>query len=64
MADAPRKAKLWEALRMVLAAFIGVRRRADHENVRVTPMQVIITAIVAAALFVLGIITIVRLVTR
>ena len=49
---------------MVLSAFIGVRRREDHEKLRVTPAQVIVTALVAAALFVLGIITVVRLVTR
>ena len=49
---------------MVLSAFIGVRRREDHEKVRVTLLQVIITAVAAAALFVLGIIAVVRLVTR
>ena len=64
MEDGPRKAKPWEALRMVVSAFIGVRRREDHEKWRVTPAPVIVTALVAAALFVLGIITVVRLVTR
>lgn len=64
MADGPRKAKPWEALRMVLSAFIGVRRSEAHEKVRVTPLQVIVTAVAAAALFVLGIIAVVRLVTR
>ena len=49
---------------MVLSAFIGVRRREDHEKVRVTPLQMVVTAVVAAALFVLGLITVVRLVTR
>ena len=62
--EPPRKAKPWEALRMVLSAFIGVRRREDHEKVRVTPLQVIVTALAAAALFVLGIVAVVRLVTR
>ena len=64
MDEPPRKAKPWEALRMVLSAFIGVRRREDHERVRVTPLQVIVTALAAAALFVLGIVALVRLVTR
>ena len=49
---------------MVLSAFIGVRRRADHEQLRVTPLQVIVAAVLAAALFVLGVITVVRLVTK
>jgi hypothetical protein len=64
MDDDRRKATPWEALRVVLSAFAGVRRRADHEKVRVTPLQVIVTAVVAAALFVLGLITVVRWVTR
>ena len=64
MDEPPRKAKPWEALRMVLSAFIGVRRREDHERVRVTPLQVVVTALAAAALFVLGIVAVVRLVTR
>jgi hypothetical protein len=64
MEPPPRKATPGEVLRMVLSAFIGVRRREDHEKVRVTLPQVIIVAVVAAALFVLGLITVVRLVTR
>jgi hypothetical protein len=64
MDERPRKATPGEVLRMVLSAFIGVRRRADHEKVRVTPLQVVIIAVVAAALFVLGLVTVVRLVTR
>ena len=64
MDDGSRKATPWEALRTVLSAFIGVRRRDDHEKVRVTPLQVIVTAVIAAALFVLGLIAVVRWVTR
>jgi len=64
MEERPRKATPWQALRMVLSAFMGVRRRTDHEQLRVTPLQVIVTAVLAAALFVLGVITVVRLVTK
>jgi hypothetical protein len=64
MDEEPRKATPWEALRVVLSAFIGVRRRDTHEKVRVTPLQIIFTAVIAAALFVLALITVVRLVTR
>ena len=64
MDDGSRKATPWEVVRTVLSAFIGVRRRADHERIRVTPLQVIVTAVVAAAIFVLGLISVVRWVTR
>ena len=64
MDERPRKATPGEVLRMVLSAFIGVRRRGDHDRVRVTPLQVIVVGVTAAALFVLGLITVVRLVTR
>jgi hypothetical protein len=64
MDEHPRKATLGEVLRMVLSAFIGVRRRDDEDRVHVTPLQIIIIGVMAAALFVLGLITVVRLVTR
>jgi Protein of unknown function (DUF2970) len=64
MGEGSRKATPWEALRVVLSAFIGVRRRDAHEKVRVTPLQIIVTAVIAAMLFVAGLITVVRLVTR
>lgn len=44
---------------MVLSAFIGIRRQ---QEVRVTPVQVVITGIIAAAVFVFSVITVVRLV--
>ena len=64
MGEGSRKATPWEALRVVLSAFMGVRRRDSHEKVRVTPLQIIVTAVIAAMLFVAGLITVVRLVTR
>lgn len=62
MADTPREPKtasLWQAIKMVLSAFIGIRRQ---QEVRVTPVQVVITGIIAAAVFVFSVITVVRLV--
>ncbi|MFN7085140.1 MAG: DUF2970 domain-containing protein [Burkholderiales bacterium] len=64
MDDEHKKASPWQALRMVLAAFFGVRRKAGHEQLRVTPLQVVVIAVIAAAMFVLGVIMVVRLVTR
>ena len=63
-APGPEKSGLLEVAKTVLSAFLGVRRRADHERaaVRVTPAQVIVVALVLAALFVLTLITVVHLV--
>lgn len=47
----------------VLSAFIGIRRKGDHDEAAesLTPLQVIITGVVAAALFVITVILGVRL---
>lgn len=59
----PRKAGPLQVLRMVLSAFVGIRRRDEHDKIVVTPLQVLITAIIAGALFVGTIVTVVRMVT-
>lgn len=61
--EKPRKAGPLQALRMVLSAFLGIRARKEHDRVEVTPLQIIITAVIAAAMFVLTVITVVRVVT-
>ena len=48
---------------MVLSAFIGIRKQGNQE-IRVTPLQVVITGIIAGALFIFSVITVVRLVLR
>jgi len=42
----------------VLSAFVGIRRKGDHDAAvsSLTPLQVIITGVVAAALFVIAVI--------
>jgi hypothetical protein len=65
MADAPhtpRRAGPLAVAKTVLSALIGVRRKADHESARITPLQVIVAGLLLAALFVFTLITIVRLV--
>jgi DUF2970 family protein len=62
--DGPRKASLLQAIKMVLSAFVGIRKHGDHQKVYVTPVQIIITGVIAAVLFVFSVITVVRLVTR
>ena len=62
MADAPRRAGPLDVAKTVLSGLIGVRRKADHENVRITPLQVIVAAVVLVALFVFTLVAIVRIV--
>ena len=64
MADAPQKASLFQVVRMVLSAFLGIRKRTEHEKIVVTPVQVIVVAVMAAGLFVGTVVSIVRLVMR
>jgi len=60
-----RKASPLQVAKAVLSAFIGIRKRTAHENDAVTikPLQVIITGIIFAAIFVLSLILLVRFVT-
>jgi Protein of unknown function (DUF2970) len=62
---APRKATPFQVAKAVLSAFIGIRKRAAHEEdaVTITPLQVIVTGIIFAAIFVLSLITLVRYIT-
>lgn len=51
-----------ETARAVLWSFFGVRGRAGHENdmARLHPVYVILTGVALAALFVMGLLTLVR----
>ena len=62
---AARKATPWRAVKAVLSAFIGIRRRAAHEHdvVTLSPVQVIVTGIIAAVVFVLSLVMLVRFIT-
>ena len=60
-----RKASPLQVAKAVLSAFIGIRKRAAHERdaVTITPLQVIITGIIFAAIFVLSLVMLVRTIT-
>ncbi len=60
MGGKPRKATLAEVVRMVLSAFVGIRKRGEHEKIEVTPGQVIIVGLMAGAIFVGTIVSVVR----
>jgi hypothetical protein len=63
--ETPRKASPLQVVKAVLWAFFGIRKRAAHESdaVTITPLQVIVTGIICAAIFVLSLILLVRYVT-
>ena len=65
MTETPRKATPLQVVKAVLSAFIGIRKRAAHEHdaVTITPLQVIVTGIIAAAVFVLSLVLLVRWIT-
>lgn len=64
MTDKPRKASLLQVLRMVLSAFVGIRKRGEPEKIEVTPVQVIIVGIIAGAIFVGTIVSVVQFITH
>jgi len=53
------------AISAVLGAFIGIRKSADRDQdlAKLKPIHVILTGIIAAALFVVTIVFLVRLIT-
>ena len=65
MAETPRKASPLQVAKAVLSAFIGIRKRAAHEHdaVTITPVQAIVAGIIAAVIFVLGLVVLVRTIT-
>lgn len=64
MEETPRKATMFEVVRMVLSAFLGIRKRAEHDRIEVTPLQVIMVGVLAAAIFVVTVVSVVQWVTR
>lgn len=64
MADKPHKATLFQVVRMLLWAFVGIRKREEHDKIEVRPVQVIIIGIIAGAVFVGTIVSVVQFITR
>ncbi len=59
-----RKAGFGQIARAVIWSVLGIRKRSEHESdiARLTPAQAIIAGIIGAALFVLTILVVVRIV--
>jgi hypothetical protein len=64
VAKAQKKATPLQVARAVLWSFLGIRKRRDYEadSVELTPQQVIIAGLIGAAVFVAGLILLVRFV--
>lgn len=64
--DKARKIGPWRAAKAVFWAFFGVRRGKDQESdaANLTPVQIIVAGIIAAALFVATLILLVRFITK
>ena len=59
----PRQAGALDVAKTVLSGLVGIRRKADHDNVRVRPLQLIVAALVLVAVLIFTLVTIVRVVT-
>jgi hypothetical protein len=60
-----RKATPLDVAKAVFWSFLGIRKRAAHERdaVTLTPLQVVVAGIIGAAVFVLSLVMLVRLIT-
>ena len=63
MERAVKHASFLDAVKTVLSGAIGIRRKSDHERAAVNPLHIVIIAIAFVALFILAIVTLVRIVT-
>ena len=59
-----RRAGPWQVVKAVLSAFIGIRKGAAHEDdaATITPVQAIVTGVIAAAVLVVSMVLLVRFV--
>ena len=64
-AEAQRKATIAEVAKAVFWSFFGIRKRKDYasDSARISPVQVVVAGLIGAALFVLTLLGIVKLVT-
>ena len=59
-----RRAGVLQVVKAVLSAFIGIRKGAAHESdaATITPVQAIVTGVIAAAILVVSMVLLVRFV--
>ena len=63
--EAPRKASFADVAKAVFWSFFGVRKKKDYDSdsASISPVQVVVAGIAGAALFVLMLLLVVKLVT-
>lgn len=52
-----------DTMKTVLWGMVGIRRKADHEKARLNPLHLAVAAVGFVVLFILTLVTIVRIVT-
>ena len=64
--ETPRAPSIGAVAKTIFWSFFGVRRRAGHEaeTVRLKPVQVILAAVLGAAVFVTVLVVVARLIVR
>ena len=62
--QAPKSASLLQVAKAVFWSFLGIRRRAAHESdvTQLKPAQVIVAGLIGAAIFVLTLVLLVKLI--
>ena len=60
----PEQASFMSTMKAVLWSFIGIRRRRDYEEDarKLNPVHVIVAGVIAAVIFVIGLLLVVQLV--
>ena len=63
---AERRGSHWQAARAVFWSFFGVRKKTHYEEdaVKLTPVQVIVTGVIALVVFIFAVLGVVLLVVR
>ncbi len=64
MPEPAKKATLVQVARAVFWSFLGIRKRAAHENdvVQLKPVQVVVAGLIGAALLIVALVLVVKLV--
>jgi len=58
-----KQASFLDAVKIVLSGAVGIRRKSAHEQAKINPVHIVIVAVAFVAIFILTIVTLVRIVT-
>jgi hypothetical protein len=62
MEGAVHRSSFLETVKTVLAGAIGIRRKDDHERAPLNPVHLVIAAVIFVVLFIITLLTIVKIV--